>query len=268
MGRHWWAQRWSQLLGDTAAPERLHRGRALARGGSVFRFRIETGEARAEVRHSRTELHEVVIRHAPLSPEQWETAIEVLVSKAIYLGALLAGRLEEDLHEQLEQRGVEIFPSELVGMDMECSCTDPIAPCSHIAAVFYLVAERLDKDPFLLFRFRGRRRDLILADCRRLRSEHTLSAPKLGNDERDESELGSVNSAGLSTKQYFGDGDAIEQVGTEETPTDDGRPVLDELGPPPTVEPSSVSDQALREAYELGKSAAAGDRRVESPEDE
>ncbi|MEZ4649540.1 MAG: hypothetical protein R3E97_12315 [Candidatus Eisenbacteria bacterium] len=268
VGRHWWAQRWSQLLGDTAAPERLHRGRALARGGSVFRFRIETGEARAEVRHSRTELHEVVIRHAPLSSEQWEALTEVLVSKALYLGALLAGRLEEDLHERLVARGVEVFPSELTGMEMECSCTDPIAPCSHIAAVFYLVAERLDKDPFLLFRFRGRRRDLILAECRRLRSEHTLAAPKLGGDEPGDVDLGEPNTTGLSTTRYFGDPEVIAPFASERPAPDEGRPVLDELGPPPTVEPSSVSDHALREAYELGKSAAAGPGRVESPEAE
>jgi len=257
VGRHWWAQRFSQLLGDAGPPERLHRGRALARGGSVFRFRIETGEARAEVRHSRTELHEVVIRHAPLDPEQWDILIEVLVSRATYLGALLGGRLDTELDETLHERGVELFPSELAALEMECSCPDPIAPCSHIAAVFYLVAERLDKDPFLLFRFRGRRRDIILSECRRLRAAYSLTAPRTEEEEVHPTDEAGGESAILEAGEFWGNRETIAGLGTDVPSQVEERPVLDELGPPPTVEAGSASDHALREAYDLGRTAGA-----------
>ena len=255
VGRYWWAQRFSQIIGDSSPPERLHRGRSLARGGSVFRFRIETGEARAEVRHSRTELHEVVIRHAPLAPEQWDVLLEVLVSRAIYLGALLGGRLEPELDEQLRERGVDLFPHDLADLEMECSCPDPIVPCSHIAAVFYLVAERLDKDPFLLFRFRGRRRDLILSECRRLRAAYSLTTPR--SEEEDPNPAGDVGeeSAVLEAGAFWGNRETIGKLTASSATSEEGVPVLDELGPPPTVEGGSASDRALREAYELGRTA-------------
>ena len=37
----------------------------------------------------------------------------------------------------------------------ECSCPDWSNPCKHIAAVYFLVAEEFDRDPFLLFKLRG-----------------------------------------------------------------------------------------------------------------
>ncbi len=260
VGRNWWAQRWSRLLGENSSPERLHRGRALARGGSVFRFRIEDGEARGEVRHSRTELHEVAIRQTPLGEDEWRRALDILASRALYVGALLGGRLEEELEEALDAAEVRLFPEALEELTMSCSCPDPGQPCSHLAAVFYLVAERLDRDPFLLFRFRGMRRDQILTECRQRRSATRAlqgdgAFPLGGSDDETEAIAESVSEHKAGTG-YFGEESVIDGIRVE-TPTEDGRDVLDELGPPPTVEAGSGSDRALREAYELGRNVAS-----------
>jgi len=39
--------------------------------------------------------------------------------------------------------------------------------CKHVGATCYLLGERLDEDPFLLFRLRGRGQDGVLAGLRR-----------------------------------------------------------------------------------------------------
>ena len=36
-----------------------------------------------------------------------------------------------------------------------CSCPDQANPCKHVAAVYYLLGEEFDRDPFLIFRLRG-----------------------------------------------------------------------------------------------------------------
>src|SRR5205085_1140460 len=41
----------------------------------------------------------------------------------------------------------------------ECSCPDWSNPCKHIAAVYYLLGEEFDRDPFLLFKLRGLSRE-------------------------------------------------------------------------------------------------------------
>jgi hypothetical protein len=46
---------------------------------------------------------------------------------------------------------------------MYCSCPDWEVPCKHIAAVFYLLAEAFDDDPFSILAWRGRSRDEFLA---------------------------------------------------------------------------------------------------------
>jgi uncharacterized Zn finger protein len=45
-----------------------------------------------------------------------------------------------------------------------------VSPCKHIAAVYYLLAERFDADPFLIFTWRGRTPDELLAGLRMRRA--------------------------------------------------------------------------------------------------
>lgn len=40
-------------------------------------------------------------------------------------------------------------------MQLSCSCPDAARVCKHLAAVFYVMADRIDIDPFFIFRFRG-----------------------------------------------------------------------------------------------------------------
>jgi uncharacterized Zn finger protein len=58
-------------------------------------------------------------------------------------------------------------------MHTRCTCPDWANPCKHIAAVHYLLGERFDEDPFLMFLLRGRDRDEIVS---------ALRARRLGGD--------------------------------------------------------------------------------------
>ena len=55
-----------------------------------------------------------------------------------------------------------VFPQKQKDLETDCSCPDWSNPCKHIAAVFYLMAEAFDKDPFLLFKLRGMEREEFL----------------------------------------------------------------------------------------------------------
>src|SRR5262249_36393738 len=65
----------------------------------------------------------------------------------------------------------------------ECSCPDNANPCKHISAVYYLLGEQFDADPFLLFQLRGRSKDQIIADLRARRGAVTAtgSASEISN---------------------------------------------------------------------------------------
>ena len=50
-----------------------------------------------------------------------------------------------DLVEDVVARhGVTLFPAGRGDLAMDCTCPDSTVPCKHLAAVFYLLAERFD----------------------------------------------------------------------------------------------------------------------------
>ncbi|MGD9894222.1 MAG: SWIM zinc finger family protein, partial [Dehalococcoidia bacterium] len=52
--------------------------------------------------------------------------------------------------------GVALFPASDNDLVTDCSCPDWSNPCKHVAAVHYLLGERFDTDPFLIFLLRGK----------------------------------------------------------------------------------------------------------------
>jgi len=62
---------------------------------------------------------------------------------------------------------VKLFPEKLQDLQTNCSCPDWSNPCKHIAAVYYLLGEEFDRDPFLIFKLRGISREEVVGLLRR-----------------------------------------------------------------------------------------------------
>lgn len=151
----WWGQRWIKVLESFDIGERLNRGRTYARKGQVMDIEIEKGAVRATVQGSRSHPYEVEVRFRPLSRGQWLRIIGTLADRFITLAKLLAGEMPEDIEEVFQGAKLSLFPHRLRDLETDCSCPDWSNPCKHTAAVFYLLAEEFDRDPFLLFKLRG-----------------------------------------------------------------------------------------------------------------
>jgi len=155
----WWGQRWIRVLESFDIGERLNRGRTYARKGQVMDIGIEKGAVRAAVQGSRSRPYEVEVRFRPLSRAQWYQVAKALEDRFISLARLLAGEMPEDIENVFENAKVSLFPHKLKDLETDCSCPDWSNPCKHTAAVFYLLAEEFDRDPFLLFKLRGLTRE-------------------------------------------------------------------------------------------------------------
>jgi uncharacterized Zn finger protein len=142
---------------------RLARGRTYARTGQVLSIDIGTGEVTASVQGSRTTPYNVSIRLPVLSEEEWDRVLEVLSRQAIFVAKLLAGEMPPNIERIFTQANQSLFPQKRGDLQTDCSCPDPSNPCKHIAAVYYLLGEEFDRDPFLLFRLRGLDREQLLA---------------------------------------------------------------------------------------------------------
>jgi uncharacterized Zn finger protein len=161
-GQSWWAKRWIAVLESFSIGARLGRGRSYARNGQVLNIDIAKGEVTAKVQGSRPKPYDVTIQATSLVDKEWAKVIEALSGQALYTAKLLAGEMPQDIETVFHQVKLSLFPEKLGDLATECSCPDWSNPCKHIAAVYYLLGEEFDRDPFLLFRLRGLEREDLL----------------------------------------------------------------------------------------------------------
>lgn len=171
IGETWWSQRWVAVLESFGLGSRLARGRAYARRGQVLEIDVQPGVVRARVQGTRPAPYRVEIRVAPLTDRQWGQVVRVLARQASFAASLLAGEMPPNIEEAFQAARVSLFPSRLTELRTSCSCLDWANPCKHVAAVYYLLAEALDRDPFVIFTLRGRTQERIIEQLRALRAE-------------------------------------------------------------------------------------------------
>ncbi len=178
IGEKWWSRRFVEVVESYSIASRIKRGKRYARGGQVLELDVDEGSVHAKVQGSRPNPYEVHIGGASLSDNDWERVEQAMAERAAFAARLLAGEMPADIEEVFEACKFSLFPASYKEMQTSCSCPDYANPCKHIAAVFYILAEKFDEDPFLIFRWRGRSREALLERLRRLRSS---GAPGTGS---------------------------------------------------------------------------------------
>jgi len=170
IGDTWWSQRFIAVLGSFGLGSRLERGKRYARAGQVLHMEIGPGRVTAEVQGSRPAPYLVSIDTDVLTPAEWDAAESVMAASAVFVARLLAGEMPEEIEEAFTGVSGPLFPASGEALRSACSCPDWGNPCKHIAAVYFLLAEAFDGDPFLILAWRGRDRDELLAGLRALRA--------------------------------------------------------------------------------------------------
>src|SRR5262245_35505095 len=169
-GKSWWASRWIAALERLVDSGRLSRGRSYARSGQVLNLDIQPGRVNSRVQGSSATPYRVQIEITPLDDRAWEAVVDVMASQAIFAAKLLAGEMPQDIEEAFAAAKVSLFPDKSGDLETDCSCPDYANPCKHVAAVYYLLGERFDADPFLIFELRGRNKDQIIKMLRARRA--------------------------------------------------------------------------------------------------
>jgi uncharacterized Zn finger protein len=176
IGETWWSQRFIELLESLGVGSRLQRGRNYARRGQVAELDVEPGVVIAKVQGSRHTPYRVRIRGKALSENQWRRVEKAMASRALPLAKLLAGEMPNDIEDVFASCKLTLFPRSSAELKAACTCPDHENPCKHIAAAYYILAERFDEDPFLIFAWRGRDKDELLERLRARR--RTGSRPR------------------------------------------------------------------------------------------
>lgn len=174
IGEQWWSRRFLEVLESFALGSRLSRGKNYARRGQVLSLSVAPGVVTASVQGSRRAPYKVSVGLATFSELVWAKVEVSLAEQAIHSARLLAGEMPHDLEEVFSVAGAPLFPGRAKDLTQSCSCPDWEVPCKHLAAAFYLLAERFDEDPFAILLWRGRSRDALLTRLRELRGSDAL----------------------------------------------------------------------------------------------
>jgi len=147
-----WGKAWCENLERYSDfQNRLPRGRAYLRNGSVLDLQIAPGEVRALV--CGTEIYRVGVEVARVSEARWKAICRDCAGAIDSLVELLQGRFSKAVMERICREKTGLFPSPSE-IKFSCSCPDWAYMCKHVAAVLYGIGARLNHEPELLFRLR------------------------------------------------------------------------------------------------------------------
>ncbi|MGD9688883.1 MAG: hypothetical protein AB7K52_02000 [Phycisphaerales bacterium] len=201
----WAGQRWMRLVEDHAANAALTEGMQYARLGQTRSLQIMSGHIAARVQGRLPAAYAVDVRLPVFTHDQWEAATTAMLEEARHLAGLLSGEVPAGIEDLFAPLHLRLFPQDPSDLAISCTCARhaarpmyamPEAPmppgpgadgaasgpapaspfCKHACCVLALLAERLSRDPFLIFQLRGLAKDDLLE---RLRQKRALAAARL-----------------------------------------------------------------------------------------
>lgn len=228
IGEQWWSRQFVDVVESYSKSNRITRGKRYARKGQVIDLTVETGVVSATVQGSRPDPYEITIRGDALSEETWKEIEREMADRAAYAAQLLAEEMPADVEEVFEACDVSLFPDSYRDMRTNCTCPDSANPCKHIAAVFYILAEQFDEDPFLIFRWRGRTREAFLDNLQERRDI---------DDDTDSAEVvfdpGDDRPLGACMDEFWTGSDSFDGVQIRSQSAGAAHAALQRLGEPP-----------------------------------
>lgn len=148
-------QHWLEHHLDDAARDA---GYEYARLGQTVSLAIEPGAAAAVVQGRAPKPYETRLKFRALEDDEWNRAIDALAAEALVAVKIQQGAWPEGMEASFEALGLPLIGD---GPETSCSCSDERL-CKHVAAVAFLLIERLEADPLVLLTLHGMEPSRIL----------------------------------------------------------------------------------------------------------
>jgi uncharacterized Zn finger protein len=151
-----------------------------------------------------------------------------------------------------------LFPSANGDLKTACSCPDQANPCKHIAAVYYLIGEEFDRDPYLIFRLRGIERSELndaIREMSNLQRADSAAPAEPAQDDRPASAVASADAPAVTAR----DESARSETRPREEEDTPRRPKAEPV--PMSPEPPPVPLPADPHSFWAGTGSTAEDVR-------
>jgi uncharacterized Zn finger protein len=244
-----WARQWLDTIKGFRPEneELLARGAIDARQGTVLEETVLPGEVRAAVVRTSTYHPAIVtIQIATYSDAAWQRVATVLAARADLAARLLAGEVPLELDGTLAPLGLSLLPRGPGEITATCTCRQGQL-CPHVAAVHYILATNLERQPNLLFALRGRDLSALLDDMR----EHwSRGQPQSGRAAEVRADAGDTPPLEpLRAEQFYRAGPALDALRITITPPRVEAALLKRLGRPPFAALDEDPVPALARVY-------------------
>lgn len=154
-GTTWWGAQWLKALENIDYANRLPRGKTYANKGLAQNLNLEGNTITAQVIGSMPKPYKVAIEVPKFEADTRDRLLRLVTENPLFLSKLLNRELPVELHQACIKQDIHVFPRRWEDMRGSCSCPDWAVPCKHMAAVFYLIANEIDKNPFVVFDLHG-----------------------------------------------------------------------------------------------------------------
>ncbi|MXX20723.1 MAG: hypothetical protein F4Y82_04635 [Cenarchaeum sp. SB0665_bin_23] len=155
------AKAWMAILAYVDPEGEFTRGKSYARKGQVLSVSVEPGLISGIVQGSGTRPYQSNISLTLTDTDYHRKLINILSKHPALVASLLAGEFPENIGKVLSNERFTLFPNGM-SMSTSCGCVRWTALCRHILAVSYILAEELDRNPFLLLRLFGVEKEDLL----------------------------------------------------------------------------------------------------------
>ena len=242
IARSVWGKRWcNHLESYSDYSNRLPRGRAYVRNGSVCHLEVHPGRIDAIV--SGSELYTVSVQIKKLKAAVWKSIKARCSGQIASMLELLQGKLSRQVMSVVSDRERGLFPKPRE-IDFTCTCPDWATMCKHVAAVIYGVGGRLDRHPEALFLLRGVDAEELIA------AEIALPTSAAGDDTLADDALAGIFGIDIDT-------DAVSDAETASPPAK--APARTREGAPRRAEAPARTRKGTR-----GQAASAKGQRTEA----
>lgn len=249
----WLTERILAVLHRLGVEPHLDQGLQLVKKRKILDFHVSTGMILAKIQGERYRPYNTTLEVRAFSEDEWGKVFTVLSQKALFAAKLLAGELPAEFDHAFVESGVKIFPVSLDDpadlITFRCDCEANKRSCEHLAALYFLVNEKFEADPFLAFALRGRSARETLSELRRLRrsfcNRNEISVRQFYSG------LESIETSPLSEAlpRYWNNGATISSlqftIRADELPGT----ILRQLEPCPAADLIYHMDQVLDETY-------------------
>lgn len=147
----WWGNQWLNALEKVDYTNRLPRGRTYARNGAVLEIIFNGNIIEAKVAGSSSKPYDIKIIIPPFFDNEKKILTKNIAKDNILISKLFARELPTEILDLAKANNIKLFPETWQDLKLVCSCPDWAVPCKHLAAVIYMIAAEIDKNPFIVF---------------------------------------------------------------------------------------------------------------------